>query len=234
MEIALTKSEQVIQYVRNMILRGELSRGNLLPSENDLSKACGVSRVTTRKALATLTEMGLIETRRGIGSFVIVDAFPGDTQDERDKTIASFHSSFKQAIQIKQLIDPEIAKYLALHAGRKELNAIDRAFKAMEENYDNNARYAVAGHDFHMSFVEAVGNPTLISFYNTLEEMESPFNQLYLLASDAQVRIKKTDLEQHRAIVEAIKSHDQDRAYYLSKIHLEYFDEYYQNTMEES
>ena len=231
MEIALTKSEHVIQYVRSLILKGELSKGDLLPSENELSAACGVSRVTTRKALATLADMGLIETRRGVGSFVIVDAFPGDTQDERNQTIADFRDNFTQAIQIKRLIDPEIAKYLALHAGKKEMKLIQKAFDDMEASQENNARYVVAGHEFHMSFVRAIGNPLLIEFFEKLEEMESPFNQLYLLASDAQIHIKEVDLEQHRAILEAIKNHDQDRAYYLTKIHLEFFDDYYQAGM---
>ena len=87
MDIALTKSERVIKHVHEMILGGELSKGDMLPSENELSAICDVSRVTTRKALAMLADMGLIETRRGVGSFVVVDSIPGENAKERSKLI---------------------------------------------------------------------------------------------------------------------------------------------------
>lgn len=229
MEIALTKSERVIQTVRQMILSGELTKGDMLPSENELSDMCSVSRVTTRKALATLTDMGLIETRRGVGSFVVVDSLGGESEKDRNKMISRFKNDFQQAISIKKLLDPEIAKYLALHATKKDLNAIESAFKKMEESFDSNLHYKDAGHEFHMSFVRAIGNPTLTEFFEKLEEMESPFDQLYLLGGESQLRIKEIDLEQHRGILEAIKAHDQDKAYYLTKIHLDYFEDYYAN-----
>ncbi|MBQ6313037.1 MAG: winged helix-turn-helix transcriptional regulator, partial [Lachnospiraceae bacterium] len=88
MDIALTKSERVIKHVHEMILGGELSKGDMLPSENELSAICDVSRVTTRKALAMLADMGLIETRRGVGSFVVVDSIPGENARERSKLIS--------------------------------------------------------------------------------------------------------------------------------------------------
>ncbi len=232
MDIALTKSERVIKHVHEMILSGELSKGDMLPSENELSALCDVSRVTTRKALAMLADMGLIETRRGVGSFVVVDSIPGQNAKERSKLISRFKSAFQEAISIKKLIDPEIAKYLALHAGKKDIAAIEKAFNDMEDNFQSNVRYKNAGHDFHMSFVTALNNPTLVEFYEKLEDMESPFDQLYLLGGDSQVRIKEVDLEQHRGIMEAIKAHDQDKAYYLTKVHLEYFEHYYSDDME--
>ena len=233
MEMALTKSERVIRKVREMILSGELSKGDMLPSENDLSALCGVSRVTTRKALSMLTDMGLIETRRGVGSFVVVDSIGGESDIDRAREISIFKTNFHEAISIKRLIDPEIAKQLALQATDEDLENIEQAFKDMEESFQSNIRYKDAGHEFHMSFVLALKNPTLTEFYEKLEEMESPFDQLYLLGSDSQTRIKAVDLEQHRGILEAIKAHDQDKAYYLSKIHLEYFEKYYAGALDE-
>jgi GntR family transcriptional regulator len=56
-------------------LRAELSAaapGSLLPSEAELSQRYAVSRVTARKALETLREEGLIESRQGFGWFVAV------------------------------------------------------------------------------------------------------------------------------------------------------------------
>ena len=44
--------------------------GHVLPSESDLSNEFGVSRVTVRRALETLRDEGVVESRQGFGWFV--------------------------------------------------------------------------------------------------------------------------------------------------------------------
>jgi DNA-binding GntR family transcriptional regulator len=56
---------------REFILNGEISPGELLPSEVELSTRYGVSRVTLRSALRSLHELGLIAIRHGVGSVVL-------------------------------------------------------------------------------------------------------------------------------------------------------------------
>ena len=47
------------------ILRGELKPRAKLPSEFELGKIFGVSRVTVREALRSLKQFGIIEIRQG-------------------------------------------------------------------------------------------------------------------------------------------------------------------------
>lgn len=56
--------------LRAAIERGDLGRGDVLPSEAALTQQYGVSRWTARQALAELESAGLIETRHGKGRFV--------------------------------------------------------------------------------------------------------------------------------------------------------------------
>ena len=65
---------QVLEQVKSMIAQGVYKKGDLLPSEKELIEMMGVSRITVRKALQILSEAGVIETRKGKGSFVAVDA----------------------------------------------------------------------------------------------------------------------------------------------------------------
>lgn len=53
-----------------MIRSGHLNPGDPLPSEGELSKIYGVSRMTSRQALQSLKMQGLVSRRRGRGSFV--------------------------------------------------------------------------------------------------------------------------------------------------------------------
>ena len=65
---------QVLEQVKSMIAQGVYKKGDLLPSEKEIIEMMGVSRITVRKALKILSEAGVIETRKGKGSFVAVDA----------------------------------------------------------------------------------------------------------------------------------------------------------------
>lgn len=56
--------------LRHLIDTGVLGPGQALPSERDLAHALDLSRVTVRKALAGLTEQGLLVQRQGAGTFV--------------------------------------------------------------------------------------------------------------------------------------------------------------------
>jgi GntR family transcriptional regulator len=59
--------------LRKRVEAGEFSAGGVLPSEADLTRAYGASRVTVRKALESLRDGGLIDSRQGFGWFVAVD-----------------------------------------------------------------------------------------------------------------------------------------------------------------
>jgi GntR family transcriptional regulator len=59
--------------LRGRVESGELGAGRLLPSESELSRAYGASRVTVRKALDLLRDEGLIDARQGFGWFVSTD-----------------------------------------------------------------------------------------------------------------------------------------------------------------
>lgn len=64
------KHVKVYDQLYAQIINGEYPKGSQLPSEPDLSKEMGVSRMTLRQALALLREDGLIHNVQGKGNFV--------------------------------------------------------------------------------------------------------------------------------------------------------------------
>jgi GntR family transcriptional regulator len=64
------KTRQVYLVLRDRIARGGVPSGQLLPGEQALAAEDSVSRFTVRRALAELEREGLIERRRGAGTFV--------------------------------------------------------------------------------------------------------------------------------------------------------------------
>jgi GntR family transcriptional regulator len=62
--------QRIYRSIADRIASGELSKGDRLQSERDLSTAFGVGRTTVRRALAELERDGLVESSPGRGSFV--------------------------------------------------------------------------------------------------------------------------------------------------------------------
>lgn len=68
--IATPLYKQLEEKIRKEIETGERPAGSRLPTENELSETYHVSRVTVRKALAGLSELGYLDRKSGKGTFV--------------------------------------------------------------------------------------------------------------------------------------------------------------------
>jgi len=62
--------EQIIQQVKKLILNGELTEGDALPSMRQLAKDLQISLITTKRAYEELEKEGYIYSIVGKGSFV--------------------------------------------------------------------------------------------------------------------------------------------------------------------
>ncbi|MFT9016267.1 MAG: GntR family transcriptional regulator [Acetobacter sp.] len=79
---------QIAMQLRQDIAEGLFERTGKLPSEAELRERFSVSRVTVRQALTVLVESGLVEQRKGKGTYLI----GRDVRYELD-TLRSFHES---------------------------------------------------------------------------------------------------------------------------------------------
>lgn len=80
--------EEIERWLRARVLEGV--PGDPLPSESELASKFGVSRMTARQAVQNLAHEGLVERRRGAGTFIAVQplhrheaALMGFTEDMR-------------------------------------------------------------------------------------------------------------------------------------------------------
>lgn len=62
--------EQVVNQIKEMIIKGELKEGEVLPSIRGLARDLSISVITTKRAYEELEKEGFIETVQGKGSFV--------------------------------------------------------------------------------------------------------------------------------------------------------------------
>lgn len=123
---------QIEVQLRQAIESGQYLPGERLPTESELQRAYGVSRVTVRTALQHLAEDGLISMRRGRGTFVERQAAEARKIERNPAHLFAFEEEVQQrrlTLSIKLLSveycpAPErIAKLLELPAGATVLRA---------------------------------------------------------------------------------------------------------------
>ena len=64
-------AHDIVAELTQRILLGQLVPGEKLPSESAIVREQGVSRTVVREAISKLQASGLVETRHGIGTFVL-------------------------------------------------------------------------------------------------------------------------------------------------------------------
>ena len=65
--------EQIIEYIKKKIVRGEFTPGDKLPSQRDMAEQIRVNANTVLRAYQELERRGLVETKRGRGTFIVND-----------------------------------------------------------------------------------------------------------------------------------------------------------------
>ncbi|WP_379965468.1 FadR/GntR family transcriptional regulator [Ectobacillus sp. sgz5001026] len=127
---------EIVQKIRAIIDEDHLKAGDRLPSERELSARLSVGRSSVREALRSLELVGLIETRRGEGTFIkniyehsLVNVLATFLlQDEKTKN--DLH-------QVKQLIEQDVLRILCSFDSHIECNDIllqnDLSIKAFHD-----------------------------------------------------------------------------------------------------
>lgn len=116
---------QLKNIIADKIKSEELEAGDIIPSEKELQKQFGVSRITVRQAIKELENEGLVKKKQGKGTFV---SFPKLSHELPNLT--SFTEDIKskglnpesEIISIEKIIDQDVAEKLETNPNTVFLN----------------------------------------------------------------------------------------------------------------
>ena len=98
-----TDKEPIYLQLRKMvvhgIMTGSLAEGEAVPSVRQVSSDEHINPITVSKAYQRLVEEGLLETRRGLGMFVLVGARDRALARERENFLAKEWPSIAERIE---------------------------------------------------------------------------------------------------------------------------------------
>ncbi len=170
-----TLYEQVVQRIKDLILSGEVHSGDQLPNERTLGERYGVSRTVIREAIKTLSENGLVEVRRGQGTFVVDGTANALKQSLRLMMGFATKDRAEEMVEVRELLEPEIAARAAIRRTPEDLDALERAVRDMDAALGDVDRFIEADNRFHVALAVATQNhviPRLLdSVVDLLQEL---------------------------------------------------------------
>jgi len=195
-----------------------LSPRTRLPSESTIAKHFKVSRTVVREAIATLKNDGVLESRKGSGTF-IGEKFKPNPEMVNEVTEQSVHA-LQNIIEVRRGIESEIAALAAVRRTPGQLSDIEDALKKIEKA--TNAGECGVEEDvrFHMLIAQATGNLYWLKFVDTFSYSLRAATSVTRANEDRRVDFALQVQEEHEAIVAAISSGNADLARQAASRHM--------------
>lgn len=211
--------EEIVAQIKQLIIDGKLQPGDKLLSERELSEKLNVSRASVREAFSALEMMGIISIRPGEGSFVRQISYEGLLEPLSFLLQVEF-SDISQVLEVRKILEVEIAALAALRATPETLNEIRRALDFMTEEFAAGNIGDRADDSFHLALAQATDNPLLVKVMSTITElMTNTFRasrqKLFLIDHMPQVIYNS-----HYGVYEAIAARDSRLARIRMRDHL--------------
>ena len=199
-------SDRLAVLLGERIGSGALRPGDRLPTEAQLALAHGVSRTVVREAMHQLRSRELVLSRQGSGVFVAPT--PQHQPLAFDPTVLESLHAVVHVVEVRRVLEGEIAALAAERASRAQIAAMRRALKAIDTA-------AAAGHDgvaedlaFHRTIGEATGNPQFRLLLGFLEQYLREGMRITRGNEARRLDFMEAVRHEHRAIVDAIAARD--------------------------
>jgi len=209
-----------VAYVRQLIESGEFKAGDKLPPERELAQLIGVSRATVRAGLQSLATVGVVDTRRGAGTFV-ADGPPVLDVNPLSLFTALHGIPRAELFEARRVIEIDLAGLAAERAHGDELALISEEVMEMFASIDDVHRFLVHDIRFHRAVATAARNPLLAA---VMEMVADLFYDQRKRTVD-RWRDAPEAAEQHRRIYQAIRAGDVERARKEMDTHLQWAQE---------
>ena len=131
--------------------------GSKLPNENELSDALQVSRTTLREAISFLVAQGVLEIRRGKGTFVSED-LPAAGLDLTSLAGMRSRVRAKDLFEMRLIFEPATVALACQRATDEELKQILRKAERMERIAAEGGDWPLADQEFHWAIIKASHN----------------------------------------------------------------------------
>jgi len=209
-------TDEAMLRIREMIVAGELSPGDRLPPEKELSERLGLSRNSLREAVKALEVMRVLDVRRGDGTYV-TSLSPAQLL-EAISFVADMHrdDSLLEILAVRRVLESWAAGVAASTPDRNHVAVLHgmvddaRRLDTIEQLVDHDLA-------FHREIVRVTGNAYLLGL---IDGLSSGTVKLRIWRGLTEENAVNRTINEHAAIADAIARGDSGLAEALTTAHI--------------
>ncbi len=207
------RNSAVLEALAAYIADAGLVPGDKIPTERDLTDQLHVGRSTVREAIKAWEALGIVETRKGSGTFLLRPVAPGAIH--MPVILLRHKETLLQTLEIRRALEAEASAIAAVRADKHDLETIEQRLVAMEQVHLAHGTAGPEDWEFHLSIYDATRNPVfgqivgfmreqLFSFFEMGPKWEGFANRSFPLHRELFEAIAGSDAERARSITLAI------------------------------
>ena len=221
-------SDQVLDRLRQMILRGAVAPGDPMPSERDLMKRFGVGRPAVREAMQTLNTMGLITISHG--ERARVSELSADTVFRQIDTVAQMLLStspdnLEHLKEARRFFELGMVRQAAEQATPEDAAHLRTLVSTQRSRLGSAQPFIQADIAFHVGIARITKNPIFVSVSEAMLSWLFHYHTDLLFWSGNE----NLTLEEHDNISESIERKDPDQAVKAMRTHLDRSRDFYKH-----
>lgn len=191
---------------------GRYPIGARLPAERELAVSYNVSRPTVREAIIALEVQGLVEVKVGSGAYV--RRLPGK------EDLPGFNITAFELTEARLLFEGEAAALAATQASEEELEEIAALVDAIaRENLQADGAER-SDREFHLAIARATRNTAIYNAIEHLWDLRATSPEAALLHEKARSANIKPVVDEHTAVLDALRARDPNAARAAMRAHL--------------
>lgn len=202
-----TVVQKIIDEIKNSLIKEELLPGDKLPSEEQLCEKFSVSRISVREAIKMLSALGVVNIKRGNGTYITKGVNPSIFNSLVFQLILQEKSS-KELAELRTMLEIGVIEVVMDKRTPEDIRRIEESVQNFEKEHSRETpdieRLINCDLDFHLKVTESTHNSSIIGI------AEAIF-QLYV-ASFSKILYKRSSVEEsikiHKTILEGIKNRD--------------------------
>ena len=206
---------QVEEELMNYILHEPVGIGEKIPNEYELARRFGVGRSTIREVVKSLVTKGILEVRRGSGTYVV-----STSSVENDPLgLEKFTDKYKLALElfeVRLMLEPEIAALASEYAMPEEKEELKYLCDETERLYLSGKNHTQKDIEFHTCIARCSRNRVVEQLLPIIQTAIVTFVNL------THRKLVDETIETHRAILDAILKGDSVGARCAMIMHLTY------------
>ncbi|MCK0195345.1 FCD domain-containing protein [Ancylobacter sp. 6x-1] len=212
-------SDKIAKDIEDRVLSGKLTVGDRLPSERDLMAHYGVGRPAVREALLWLSKTGILSVSNG-------DRTRVTEPDPREmlqllsgaaRMLVARPEGIRQFQKTRIFVEVALAREAARLATDEDVAELEALLLANEGCAEDIPAFSASDDAFHQRIGLIAQDPLLDALYHVVLELLEEQRRMSLSHPDALGKA----VAAHRAIFEAIRDRDADRAEAAMREHLE-------------